>query len=317
MFLDHFGLREYPYSLTPDPTFFFESDVSQEGLNTILMALGMGEGFIKITGEVGTGKSMLCRKVIASLDSNYQVALILNPYRDAQSLFLELCKEFGATYPADQEDNQFAVLNALTEQVMKLNKAGKRLVICLDEAQGMPIQTLESLRLLTNLETEKRKLVQIIIFGQPELEDNLNHPSIRQLKQRITFSYHMRPLGASQLSAYLRHRLQAAGHPDGLLFTQLATQDILKFSGSVPRMVNILAHKSLLSAYGKGRTFVDKADVMAAIKDTPAAALNYKKHIKRNALTGIGIAGALLAVGISVWAYMNNYRFIWPFSGSL
>jgi MSHA biogenesis protein MshM len=268
MFLEHFGLREYPFGITPNTDFFFPYTQAQEALNTVLMALAMGEGFVKITGEVGTGKSMLCRKMLASLGHNYHVALILNPYRDPQSLFLELCSELGADYPAGAHENQYLVLQALARRVMALNTAGKRVLICLDEAQAMPTGTLEALRLLTNLETERRKLVQIVIFGQPELDERLNHPSIRQLKQRITFSYRLEPLRPIQLQGYLQYRLRIAGHPDGKVFSPLAVRALRRRSSLVPRLVNILAHKALLSAYGRGKPRVGRKDVIAAAKDT-------------------------------------------------
>jgi MSHA biogenesis protein MshM len=267
MYLKHFGLREFPFSITPDTGFFYDSVPAQEALNTILTALSMGEGFIKITGEVGTGKSMLCRKVINSLDKSYKVALILNPYRDPQSLFLELCHEFGAVYPPKQIDNQYIVMQALASKIISLSKKGNRVLICLDEAQAMPIETLETLRLLTNMESEKRKLVQIIIFGQPELDDKLSHPSIRQLKQRITFSYKLNSLAKSHLAGYLRHRLMCAGHKDGEIFSARSIRYLYKESKAVPRVINIMANKALLSAYGRGKIKVEAFDIVAASED--------------------------------------------------
>jgi len=311
MFLNHFGLREYPFSITPDTSFFYESVPAQEALNTILMALSMGEGFIKITGEVGTGKSMLCRKLIASLDQDYEVALVLNPYREPHSLFLELCQEFNAFYKPKQFDNQFAVLTALTNRVLELSQIGKRIVICLDEAQAMPIPTLEALRLLTNMESEKRKLVQIVIFGQPELDERLNHPSIRQLKQRITFSYHLRPLTKDELKAYLRHRLLAAGHVDGNLFRPSALSLLREQSKSVPRMINILAHKSLLSAFGRGSFFVERRDVKAASKDT------FKEDTvpKNNINYWLFVAIIILSIVVFVSLFQLNFFESIDFSG--
>ncbi|ROZ68585.1 ExeA family protein [Ramlibacter sp. WS9] len=268
MYLRHFGLREFPFSITPDTSFFFSSAGSQEALNTLLVAARMGEGFIKITGEVGTGKTLLCRKLMSSLGRDFCVAYIPNPYLEPISLFMELASELGIELEPGANFNQHHLLRRLTLRLVELTGQGKRVVICLDEAQAMPIETLEALRLLTNLETEKRKLLQVIIFGQPELEDKLNHPSIRQLKQRITFDYHLAPLTGSELDYYLHHRLVVAGFKGGRLFDSSATWLLERRTRRIPRLVNIVAHKSLLSAYGKGKRRVGFFDVLAATNDT-------------------------------------------------
>jgi MSHA biogenesis protein MshM len=269
MYLRHFGLREFPFSITPDTSFYFSSGGSQEALNTLLIAARTGEGFIKITGEVGTGKTLLCRKLISSLGPEFHVAYIPNPYLDPLALFMELSSELGIESDAtNARPNQHQLLKSVTNQLLKLTAEGKRVVICLDEAQAMPIETLEALRLLTNLETEKRKLLQVIIFGQPELEQKLNHPSIRQLKQRITFDYHLGPLGRSELDYYLHHRMVVAGYRGGRLFSRAAASLLQRKTRRIPRLVNIVAHKSLLSAFGKGKRSVGYLDVMAASNDT-------------------------------------------------
>jgi MSHA biogenesis protein MshM len=266
MYLEYFGLRELPFTITPDTQFFFPSDASQEALNTLLVAAKTGEGFIKITGEVGTGKSMLCRKLMAMLSADFKVAYVPNPYLDTDTLFREIASELGASVAP--EDSKHQVLRAITDRLMAIHLEGKRALICLDEAQAMPIETLESLRLLTNLETEKRKLLQVIIFGQPELEDKLNHPSIRQLKQRIAFHYCLTPMVRDEVDFYIQHRLSIAGHTGGRLFTRGALWLLRQRTHCVPRLVNIIAHKSLLSAFGKGHKQVTFWDVKAAADDT-------------------------------------------------
>lgn len=268
MYLDHFGVREFPFSITPDTSYFFSSGGSQEALNTLLIAARTGEGFIKITGEVGTGKTLLCRKLMASLEPDFKVAYIPNPYLEPLALFMELASELGVDFAPDAVLNQHQVLKALTRRLLEIILEGKRVVICLDEAQAMPIETLEALRLLTNLETEKRKLLQVIIFGQPELEDKLNHPSIRQLKQRIAFDYHLPPLSRDELDYYVHHRLVVAGYRGGRLFTPMALWMLQHKTKRIPRLVNIIAHKSMLSAFGKGRMFVSMFDVLTASNDT-------------------------------------------------
>jgi len=272
MYLQHFSLREYPFGITPDTEFFFSSSVSQEALNVLLIAAKTGEGFLKITGEVGTGKTMLCRKLMAALEPDFVIAYVPNPYLEPRSFFLELAAEFGITTAPDgapiESLAEQPLLRAITGKLLDIHRDGKRAVVLLDEAQAMPIETLEALRLLTNLETEKRKLLQVIIFGQPELEDKLNHPSIRQLRQRITFDYVLAPLANSELDYYVHHRLRVAGHQGGPMFTRGALRTLRRSTRCVPRLVNIIGHKSLLSAFGRGSRRVETKDVRAAVRDT-------------------------------------------------
>ena len=299
MYLQHFGLREFPFGITPDTSYFFSSEGSQEALNTLLIAARTGEGFIKITGEVGTGKTLLCRKLISSLGSDFYVAYIPNPYLEPLALFMELGSELGLDMGQDAHPNQHLLLKALTNKLMDLTREGKRVVVCLDEVQAMPIETLEALRLLTNLETEKRKLLQVIIFGQPELEAKLNHPSIRQLKQRITFDYHLSPLLRAESDYYLHHRLMVAGWRGGRLFTPAALWLMKKKTKRVPRLINIVAHKAMLSAYGKGNKSVGVLDVLAASNDTASLRGN-GLFGKQGVLMLIVLGGCLAAFG---WVY--------------
>jgi MSHA biogenesis protein MshM len=296
MYLEYFGLKEFPFTITPDTQFFFPSDASQEALNTLLVAAKTGEGFIKITGEVGTGKSMLCRKLMGMLSGDFKVAYVPNPYLDTDTLFREIASELGAQVAP--EDSKHQLLRAITDRLMEIHLEGKRALICLDEAQAMPIETLESLRLLTNLETEKRKLLQVIVFGQPELEDKLNHPSIRQLKQRIAFHYCLTPMVRDEVDFYVQHRLSIAGHTGGRLFTSGALWLLRKRTQCVPRLVNIIAHKALLSAFGKGHKQVTFWDVKAAADDTNSTQRPYKKW-------GLVFLWMALAVGI-VWLLMDK-----------
>lgn len=272
LYLRHFGVREFPFSITPDTSYFFASGDADEALTTLLIAARSGEGFIKITGEVGTGKTLLCRKLMASLGPDFNVAYIPNPYLEPIALFMELVSEFGVAICEEAgtaaEPTQHQLLKALTMRLLTIAHEGKRAVICLDEAQAMPIETLEALRLLTNLETEKRKLLQVIIFGQPELDEKLNHPSIRQLKQRITFDYHLGPLSRDELSYYVQHRLMVAGYRSGRLFTPLSLWLMQRRTKRVPRLVNIISHKAMLCAFGKGKRNVGVFDVLAAANDT-------------------------------------------------
>ena len=266
MYTEHFGLREVPFSITPDTSFFFTSPHSQEALNTLLVAARNGEGFIKITGEVGTGKTLLCRKFMATLGDEFVTAYIPNPYLEPRTLMLALADELSIEL--EKGVDQHKLIKALMMRLMGLAVEGKRVVLCLDEAQAIPVVSLEALRLLTNLETEKRKLLQIVLFGQPELNRKLELESVRQLAQRIIFHYHLGPLRKDDLDYYLAHRLRVAGYGGSRLFSRGAVSKLYAASGGIPRLVNILAHKALMVAYGQGKQEVTRTHVSEAARDT-------------------------------------------------
>jgi len=294
MYAAHFGLRELPFGITPDTSFFFGSPRSQEALNTLLVAARGGEGFIKITGEVGTGKTLLCRKFMATLGEGFVTAYIPNPYLEPRTLMLALADELEI--PLERDVDQHQLLKAINLRLLELAGQDLRVVLCLDEAQAIPVESLEALRLLTNLETEKRKLLQIVLFGQPELNRKLELDSIRQLAQRITFHYHLGPLSRDDLDFYVAHRLRVAGFGGARLFTGAAIRGLYKASGGVPRLVNIMAHKALMLSYGQGKQQVGDKHVAIAARDTVG--------VTRTIWTWLagGAAVAAAAAGLA-WAY--------------
>ena len=267
MYRAHFGLREMPFGITPDTSFAYACNTHQEALNTLLVAVKNGEGFIKITGEVGTGKTLLCRRFLAMLDQNHVSAYIPNPYLEPRALLFALAEELGIALARGTEQHQ--VIKELTRALLNFARQGKTVVLCLDEAQAMPVETLEALRLLTNLETEKRKLLQVVLFGQPELDQKLEHQSIRQLRQRITFQYRLTALGREETDRYLSHRLRVAGYRGSRLFSRPAARLLHRYTGGVPRLVNIVAHKAMLLAYGEGVQDLVPMHVRKAAADTP------------------------------------------------
>ena len=269
-YLRYFGLRELPFGITPDTSFFFACRSTQEALNTLLIAFANGEGFIKITGEVGTGKTLLCRKFLGTLDSGWVSAYLPNPNLAPRDLLIALAEELGVA--ADASLDQHHLLKGITKCLLDLARLRKRVVLCMDECQAMPLETLETVRLLTNLETEKRKLLHVVLFGQPELDRKLAHQSIRQLLQRITFQYTLEGLAEDEVGAYVSHRLAVAGYSGRMPFAGSAVSALHRASRGVPRLVNILAHKSMLLVFGEGEDVVDRRHVKAAVNDTPAAA---------------------------------------------
>lgn len=293
MYLTHFALRELPFGLTPDTAFAFACTPHQEALNTLLVAAANGEGFMKITGEVGTGKTLLCRRFLAQLDRDSVSAYLPNPLLDPHGLLLALAEELRADF--DRDDDEPTLLKALNSVLVEQARAGKRVVVCLDEAQAVPLETLESLRLLSNLETEKRKLLQVVLFGQPELDHKLAHESVRQLQQRITFQYHLSPLSRRELEYYVAHRLRIAGYMGDRLFNKAALDALYRASRGVPRLINVLAHKAMLAAYGQGHHYVSAAHVRKAARDTPSS------RQFSSPLLYAGASASAVAVAVLYW----------------
>ena len=269
MYLEHYGLRELPFSLTPDTSFFFGYGHYRDAYNTLMVALQNGEGFIKVTGEVGTGKTLLCRKLLNSLGDDYVTAYIPNPYLSPSALILAVADELGVEIHSKEGPHR--ALKQISERLVELANEGKKVVLCIDEAQAMPEQTLETLRLITNLETEKRKLLHVVLFGQPELDERLSQQSARQLRQRITFSYILQPIDAEGIAAYLQHRLLVAGGNGEVGFDSGAVRQIFQGSGGFPRLINILAHKALMLGYGQGIKQIGVSQIKVAISDTEGA----------------------------------------------
>ena len=268
-YLQHFGLREAPFGITPDTSFFYAGRSIQEALNTLIVAVSNGEGFIKITGEVGTGKTLLCRKFLGSLGKGWVSAYLPNPNLDPRTLLFALAAELRSS--PDAALDQYRLMLGINKVLLDCARAGKRVVLCMDESQAMPLETLEAVRLLTNLETEKRKLLQVVLFGQPELDRKLASESIRQLRQRITFQHRLTGLAEDEVAAYVTYRLFIAGYAGQPLMAQDAVLSLHKASRGVPRLINILMHKTLMLVYGEGGQHVQRRHVLAAAEDTPAA----------------------------------------------
>jgi MSHA biogenesis protein MshM len=266
MYLYHYGFRKLPFSLTPDTELFCALPGYREALQTLKFALESGEAFCKVIGEVGAGKTMLCRLLLNKIGEQRKVAYIPNPVLSPRELKLALAHELQMRIPRHLGEEQ--LIPKIQQKLIEI--AGKQgpVVLVIDEAQSMPDDTLETLRLFTNLESESTKLLQIILFAQPELDDKLAQKHLRQLRQRIAFSYHLRPLNFAQLRLYLNHRLARVSTRSVVNFSYPALLMLYWASRGIPRLINILAHKSLMLGFGKGCHKIGLSQVWYAVADT-------------------------------------------------
>lgn len=249
MYLDFFGLNEKPFAITPDPRYLFMSERHGEGLAHLVYGVTESGGFIQLTGEVGTGKTTLVRTLLGRLPDEVDLAVILNPQVTALEFLLGICEELGVALP-DDTGSKKALVDALNRHLLDAHARGRRTILLVDEAQNLDAEVLEQVRLLTNLETAKQKLLQIILIGQPELRAVLAQTNLRQLAQRVTGRYHLEPLTRDETGKYIRHRLKVAGALTDI-FTPRACRAVYRHSGGIPRLVNVICDRALLGAYSE------------------------------------------------------------------
>jgi general secretion pathway protein A len=261
---EFFGFREAPFNLTPDPRFLFFSDRHREAFNHILFGIQERKGFIQLTGEVGAGKTTVCRALFKGLGDGYRTALILNPTLTSAQLLRTITTELGLAAP---DLDRVTLLETLNGFLLAQAEAGRDVVLLIDEAQDLSDELLEEVRLLSNLETERRKLLQIVLVGQPELRDKLNRQGLRQLRQRITVRFHLTPLSREETERYIAHRLQVAGGNGRPLFSPWAIRAIHRYSGGVPRLINAVCDKALLYGFVNGTDHLTGRSVRQAIRE--------------------------------------------------
>lgn len=262
--MEFYGLTEPPFSITPNPRFLFYSPRHREAYNHLLYGVREKKGFVQLTGEVGAGKTTLCRAMLDQLGETYETALILNPVLDADLLMKSIAMEFGLE---TQGRDRLDILASINRFLLQLVEQGKEAVLVIDEAQDLPPDLLEQVRLLSNLETDDQKLLQIVLMGQPELKERLNDYSLRQLRQRITVRYHLHPLKRYEVAQYIQHRLQVSGANGAPYFTAGAVWRIFRYSRGIPRLVNAVCDKCLLAGFVQQSDRIDFRTVGRAIRE--------------------------------------------------
>jgi general secretion pathway protein A len=296
MYNAHFGFREKPFKLVPDPDYLFLSRNHEIALAHLTYAVNQGDGFVVITGEVGTGKTTLCRIFLEHLDDDIESAYIFNPKMDSIQLLASICNEFGIQ---TDQGNLKQLLDMLNGYLITKSKAGRKVILLIDEAQNLNVENLEMVRMLSNLETTRNKLLQIILVGQPELGEKLDSFELRQLAQRISLSAHLTPLGFKETIAYIRHRIHIAAQRQPDLFTRGAYRRIFGFSGGTPRLINIACDRSLLTAFSLNRSKVTAAIAGIAIQELVSRGRVPKRSFLKRLAAWTAVAmGLLIAAGV-------------------
>jgi type II secretory pathway predicted ATPase ExeA len=295
LYHQHFGLDESPFGITPNPAFFYSGNTRGEILDALLYAVTHGEGIVKVSGEVGSGKTMLCRMMERRLPDNIDVIYLVNPSLGPEEVVYAIATELGLEAAGRRTDE---VLRRLHDELIARHAAGRQVLLLVEEAQAMPLQTLEEIRLLTNLETSRDKLLQIVLFGQPELDDHLNLPNMRQLKERITHSFTVPPMEPALIGEFLAFRLRAAGYHGPVLFRADAVREIAAVSQGIVRRINILADKALLAAFADNADTVTGRHVKAAIREAAFTVKPLFARREKMVLGALLLAGALAATWV-------------------
>jgi type II secretory pathway predicted ATPase ExeA len=297
IYLEHFGLREAPFGITPHTDFFFTGANRGGILDALTYAAVNDEGIIKVSGEVGSGKTMLCRKLLEKLPKHVETVYLPVPSLSRNEMLEAIAHELGVALP---DSRTHRMMLALQAHLLEVHASGRRVVVLIDEAHAMPDETLEEVRLLSNLESERHKLLHIILFGQPELDERLNNKSMRQLRDRITHNFWLAPLHLNDIGNYLMYRLRAAGYRGPDLFSRGATRILGKASGGLTRRLNILADKCLLAAFADGQHGIDDRHAKAAVRDLQPRAP--RRAIARRTADIIAVAAAaLIGVFLVAW----------------
>jgi MSHA biogenesis protein MshM len=302
MYHHHFGLQESPFGITPNPAFFYTGNMRGEILDALLYAVVHGEGIIKVSGEVGSGKTMLCRMLESKLPEHIDVIYLANPTLNRQEVAYAISGELGLEVSGKRIDE---VIRMLQADLIARHANGRQVVLLVEEAQAMPLETLEEIRLFSNLETARHKLLQIVLFGQPELDQHLDLPRMRQLKERITHHFTVPAMPADEIGEFLAFRMQAAGYDGPPVFSPGAVNRIARVSRGIVRRINILADKALMAAFADDSPRVEARHAQAAIADSAFAA-GPRLPLSAMAAVALSTAVALLVLWVAVQAFGNS-----------
>ena len=284
MYTKFFGLNEKPFSITPDPRYLFMSERHGEGLAHLVYGVTESGGFIQLTGEVGTGKTTLVRTLLSQLPEKVDVALILNPHLSALEFLTTICEELHITLPQERNSPK-ALVDALNWHLLAAHAAGRRTILMIDEAQNLSVDVLEQLRLLTNLETARQKLLQIILIAQPELREKLAQNNLRQLAQRVTGRYHLEPLSREEAIRYIDHRLRVAGSLSEI-FDEKAKREVFRLSGGIPRIMNVICDRALLGAVHAENSALGRIQYRSRQHGAENTAVGYGERAPRQLVHG-------------------------------
>jgi general secretion pathway protein A len=314
MYEEYYGFTEKPFSLTPDPKYLFKSASHASAFELLQYAVRRREGFVVITGDIGTGKTTLCRALLEQVDRRTFTALVLNPFLSEEDLLRLVLQEFGVVSRQDLRRGRLAavtkqeLIEALNEFLLSLHSIGAQALLIIDEAQNLPLQVLEQIRILSNLETEKDKLLQIVLVGQSNLKDLLRRSDLRQLDQRVSIRYELKPLAADETAAYVQHRLSVAGGGAAVTFAPKALARVYQFTNGIPRLINLLCDRSLLNAYSFHSTRIS-----ARVVEHAADSLQIERQERRTwkwlrQRVAPFAAGVMLAAMVGGAAAMWHYR---------
>ena len=314
MYEEYYGFAEKPFSLTPDPKFLYKSEPHANALELLQYAVRRREGFVVITGDIGTGKTTLCRAILEQIDRKTFTALVLNPFLAEEDLLRVVLQEFGVVSREEIKRGRLArvskaeLIETLNEFLLSLQALGAQALLIIDEAQNLPLQVLEQIRILSNLETEKEKLLQIVLVGQSNLKDLLRRPELRQLDQRVSIRYDLKPLTAEETSAYVQHRLSVAGGGAVVTFAPKALARVHRYTGGIPRLINLLCDRALLSGYSEhtnriAAPFVDNAAESLELERPKRTLRTWVRQRLAGFAAGMTVAAVASAGAAAMWHY--------------
>ena len=311
MYESYYGLREKPFSLTPDPKFLYRSETHGGAFELLSYAINRREGFVAITGDIGTGKTTLCRAILEQLDDRTFTALVLNPFVSEEELICQILCEFGVISREELKRcwlatvNKQGLIDTLNDFLLSLLQLDAKALVVIDEAQNLPRRVLEQIRILSNLETDTEKLLQIVLVGQPQLDMKLRSVDLRQLSQRISIRYELRPLERSEVAAYIQHRLAVAGSSSTVTFSPKAVQWVHRYTGGIPRLINLVCDRALLAGFAARTTrilpgMVDTAARSLDLRPTSLLPLTWRRRRAASVATGVGAAAVIGAVAVGL-----------------